>query len=61
MERDSAAQRAEAAAVVAAGAKRGGAYIDTTLQLSNLESLSTLIFGSRRSQASLPAAAGALL
>lgn len=59
MERDSAAQRAEAAAAVSAAAARGGTYIDSTLQLGNPEALTTLIFGSRRSQSSLPAAAGA--
>lgn len=38
----------------------GGAFIDDTLQLGNIEALSTYIFGSRRSQQSLPAAKGRL-
>jgi hypothetical protein len=39
----------------------GGAFIDDTLQLGNVEALSTYIFGSRRSQRSLPAAQGGVI
>jgi hypothetical protein len=39
-------------------AAAGGAFIDDTLQLGNTQALSTYIFGSRRSQRSLPAAQG---
>lgn len=58
MERDSAAQRAECGAAVGAAAARGGAFIEDTLQLGNTEALTTYVFGSKRSQGSLPAAAG---
>lgn len=59
MERDSASQRAECGAAVGAAAARGGAFIDDTLQLGNTEALTTFVFGSKRSQGTLPAAAGA--
>ncbi len=58
MERDSKAQRLECATAVDAVAARGGAFIDDSLQLGNVEALTTFVFGSKRSQRGLPAAQG---
>ncbi|KAK9811735.1 hypothetical protein WJX72_009255 [[Myrmecia] bisecta] len=58
MAKDGAAQQAECRKLISAAVKRAQKLVDNTLQLSNAESLSAYLLGSKRDSAKLPVARG---
>lgn len=58
MEKDSAAQSAEVGALLRSAADRGKGFVDATLQLSNVQALSTYLLGSTKDAQNMTIAKG---